>query len=70
MHRREEDQRMPLPQLLHTRPPAAEFVVAVAVPLAFGLITGVVLGVSEPAYLVLSVLGILGGYAPDASVAA
>ena len=32
------------------------------VPAVFGLITGILLGVSEPVYLVLNVLGIGGGY--------
>ena len=34
----------------------------VVVPAVFGLITGLMLGVSEPVYLVLNVLGIGGGY--------
>jgi hypothetical protein len=33
------------------------------VPAVFGAITGILLGVSEPVYLVLSLLGVLGGFA-------
>jgi hypothetical protein len=50
-----------LPPLLHTRPPAAEFVAVVVIPIAFGALTGFVLGWSEPLYLVLLALGVLGG---------
>jgi hypothetical protein len=39
-----------------------QIVLGVVVPAVFGLITGIVLGVSEVGYLVLSVLGIAGGY--------
>ncbi len=53
---------MALPPLLSSRPPAQQIVVANVVPAVYGLITGVLLGVSEPVYLVLSLLGILGGY--------
>ena len=34
----------------------------VVVPAVFGLICGILLGISEPAYLVLSILAIAGGY--------
>jgi len=37
-------------------------VLAIVVPAVFGLLTGIVLGVSEIGYLVLSVLGIAGGF--------
>ena len=47
--------------LLVDRPPALQLVIAVIVPAVFGLICGIVLGVSEGVYLVLSVLAILGG---------
>ena len=47
--------------LLLDRPFAAQIVLAVIAPALFGLLTGFMLGVSEPAYLVLSLLGILGG---------
>lgn len=53
---------MALPPLLSTRTPAQQVVIANVVPAAFGLVTGLVLGVSEIAYLVLSLLGIAGGY--------
>ena len=51
-----------LPPLLYTREPGAQIVVAVVVPLAFGAITGIMLGVSELIYVVLSLLGIAGGF--------
>lgn len=54
---------MVLPPLLSSRPPAVQGVLAGVVPAAFGALVGVMLGVSEPLYLVLSVLGILGGFA-------
>ena len=47
--------------LLLTRPFGAQLVLAVIVPAVFGLLTGFVLGVSEIGYLVLSLLGVLGG---------
>lgn len=47
--------------LLLDRPPAAQMILAIVVPAVFGLIVGLVLGISEGGYLVLSVLGILGG---------
>lgn len=49
--------------LLLDRPFAAQLVLAVVVPLAFGVLTGFVLGVSAVGYAVLSILGILGGVA-------
>jgi hypothetical protein len=50
-----------LPPLLseHSRP--LQVVLAVVVPALYGALTGVFLGVSEPVYLVLSLIGILGG---------
>jgi len=50
-----------LPPLLHTRSGAAEFIAVVVVPVAFGALTGLALGWSEPLYLVLLALGVLGG---------
>lgn len=47
--------------LLLDRPFFAQLVIAIVLPVAFGLVTGYVLGVSEAGYLVLSLLGILGG---------
>ena len=49
--------------LLLDRPFGAQVVLAVIVPVLFGLVTGFVLGVSEIGYLVLSLLGVLGGIA-------
>jgi hypothetical protein len=37
-------------------------VLAIVVPAVFGVICGILLGISEPAYLVLSLLAIGGGY--------
>ena len=39
-----------------------QFLLVVVVPTIFGLITGLVLGISEAGYLILSLLGIGGGY--------
>jgi len=50
------------PHLLYSRPSGEEFVVAVVVPIVYGVITGLTLGWSEPVYLVLSISGIAGGY--------
>lgn len=55
-----------LPQLLYTREPREEFIVAVVVPAVFGIVTGLALGISEGAYLLLSLLGILGGFVAGA----
>lgn len=49
--------------LLLDRPFAAQLVLAVVLPVAFGLLTGYVLGVSAAGYAVLSILGVLGGLA-------
>ena len=50
------------PDLLESHPPVTQLVLAIAVPAIFGAIVGVLLGVSEIAYLIGSVLGIAGGY--------
>jgi hypothetical protein len=50
-----------LPPLLKEHPRAIQFLLAVALPAAYGAITGYLLGVSEVTYLVLSILGVLGG---------
>jgi hypothetical protein len=50
------------PPLLEDRPPAQEIGLVVGGPFVFGLITGIFLGVSEPIYVVLSLLGIGGGF--------
>lgn len=47
--------------LLVDRPPTLQLIIAVVVPILFGVITGIALGVSEALYLVLSLLGVLGG---------
>ena len=51
-----------MPHLLRERPVGLQVVIAGVVPALFGAITGWALGVNEIAYLVLSVLGIAGGY--------
>ena len=50
------------PDLLESHPPQLQLVLAVVVPSVFGAVTGIFLGVSAIVYLVLSVLGIGGGY--------
>jgi hypothetical protein len=49
-----------LPPLLSEHPRPLQFVLAIVVPALYGALTGVFLGVSEPIYLVLSLIGILG----------
>ncbi|HEX8647607.1 MAG TPA: hypothetical protein VF715_11950 [Thermoleophilaceae bacterium] len=51
-----------MPHLLRERPVGLQVVLAGLVPALFGAVTGWALGVNEIAYLVLSVLGIAGGY--------
>ena len=51
-----------LPPLLEERSAGQELLLVVVVPSLFGAIAGVMLGVSEIAYLVLALLGIAGGY--------
>ena len=50
------------PELLESHPPKLQLILAIVVPAVFGLITGIFLGVSEIVYLVLSILGIGGGF--------
>jgi hypothetical protein len=50
-----------LPPLLSDRPRPVQFLLAIVVPAVYGAITGVFLGISEAVYLILSLLGILGG---------
>ena len=50
------------PDLLESHPPNVQLILALVVPAVFGLITGVILGLSEIGYLILSLLGIAGGY--------
>ena len=52
---------MQLPPLLKEHPRPLQFGLAVALPVAYGALTGYFLGVSEATYLVLSIIGVLGG---------
>ena len=52
---------MKLPPLLKEHPRSIQIGLALVLPAVFGVITGYFLGVSEAAYLILSLLGILGG---------
>lgn len=52
---------MAQPPLLAEHPRPVRFVLLFVLPIAFGAITGYFLGVSETTYLVLSILGVLGG---------
>jgi hypothetical protein len=54
---------MHLPPLLRDRPPVLRVLLAGVVPVAFGLLTGYLLGKTEAGYLICSLLGILGGFA-------
>jgi hypothetical protein len=50
------------PDLLESHSPETQLILALVVPSAFGAIVGIFLGISEGIYLVLSILGIAGGY--------
>ena len=50
------------PPLLSSRPVGMQILIANVVPLSFGAVCGVLLGVSGLAYIVLSILAIAGGY--------
>ena len=52
---------MPTPPLLSEHPRPVQILLAVVVPALFGALTGYFLGVSEATYLVLSIIGIVGG---------
>ena len=52
---------MPRLPLLSEHPRSIQVLLAVVLPVAFGALTGYFLGVSEVTYLVLSILGVLGG---------
>ncbi len=48
--------------LLRERGHGLEMALVVVVPIVFGVITGVMLGKSEPVYVALTLLGIAGGF--------
>jgi hypothetical protein len=50
-----------LPPLLREHPRWLQVMLALVLPAAYGAVTGYFLGVSEGTYLVLSILGVLGG---------
>jgi hypothetical protein len=50
-----------LPPLLSEHPRPTQALLALVVPAVYGAVTGYFLGVSEGTYLVLSVIGVLGG---------
>jgi hypothetical protein len=50
------------PDLLESHPPQLQLILALVVPAVFGAIAGILLGISEIAYLVFSILAIAGGY--------
>jgi hypothetical protein len=50
------------PDLLDSHSPETQMILAIVVPSVFGIVVGVFLGISEVIYLLLSVLGIAGGY--------
>jgi hypothetical protein len=50
------------PVLLSDRSDGQGLIVSMVIPVLFGVVTGWALGVSEIGYLVLSILGIAGGY--------
>ena len=52
---------MPKLPLLAEQPRSVQILLAVILPAAFGAVTGYFLGVSETTYLVLSILGVVGG---------
>ena len=49
------------PPLLNEHPRSVQVLLAIILPIAFGALTGYFLGVSETTYLILGLLGILGG---------
>ncbi len=52
---------MRLPPLLREHPRWLQVFLALILPAAYGAVTGYYLGISESTYLVLSIIGILGG---------
>jgi hypothetical protein len=49
-----------LPPLLSEQPRSMQLLLAVVLPALYGGLTGYFLGVSEPVYLVLAIIGVLG----------
>jgi hypothetical protein len=49
-----------LPPLLSAQPRSVQILLAVVIPALYGAVTGYFLGVSEPVYLVLGTLGVVG----------
>ena len=56
---------MQLPPLLSERSRPVQVVLAVVVPVIYGAITGICLGISEAVYLVLAIAGLLGAFGAD-----
>ncbi len=52
---------MRTPPLLEEHPRPLQIVLVFVVPALFGALTGYILGVSEPVYLIFSLIGVLGG---------
>jgi hypothetical protein len=50
------------PDLLESHSPETQLILCLVVPSVFGMVTGIFLGISEIIYLLLSILGIAGGY--------
>jgi hypothetical protein len=50
-----------LPPLLEEHPRWLQVLLVIVLPAVYGVVTGYFLGVSEGAYLVLSILGVVGG---------
>jgi hypothetical protein len=54
---------MALPPLLDERPPSHQKLIPIVGPILGGVITGIALGISEPVWLVVNLVMILGGIA-------
>lgn len=52
---------MALPPLFESRPPGVKAILLVVAPAVLGTITGIALGLSAVAYLVLNILAVVGG---------
>jgi hypothetical protein len=52
----------PLPHAFDDQDDRTRFLLLIVAPSAFGIVTGLMLGVSEPVYLLLQLVGILGGF--------